>query len=203
MRLLDSVWLWRLGAITTAIYALVFVVDFGIHLHEGWTEGARQRDRILEGRRDCQNSRFGSAVLQERCAQIRAAPLVVPWHVAFHHVGRHLAAKMTSALQSLVVLVALLVPVAAIVFWCVLRSSTHPHRPYFHQHPVPHPAAAAAAATMNPQASLGAFWTSLASAVGSGSSPPRPANVADTAAPKTCVVHLPATTATAGPKKER
>lgn len=178
-----TAWVWRLSAITTAIYAVVFFVDFGIHLHEGWSEGCRKRDRILEARSDCDSTRFKSAVIQERCAQVQSAPLVVPWHVAFHHVGRHLSAKMASMLQSLVILVLLLVPIALGVFWCAMRSQhqRHPQQPAGHLHP------------SHVAASLAALWSQMASPSGSssGSSSTPPAAPPPSPRPKSCVVELP------------
>lgn len=114
-------WLWHLGSVATAIYTVVFVVDFGLHFHEGWSIGVRERDWILDARRDCEVKAYTSALMQEQCGQIRARQVVVPWHVAVHHVGRHLMTKLTSALQSAFALVCILVPLALLVFYCAVR----------------------------------------------------------------------------------
>lgn len=181
-----NTWVWRLSAFTTAIYALVFLVDFGIHLHEGWSKGCMQRDRILDARRDCASIRFKSVVIQERCAQVQAAPLVVPWHVAFHHVGHHLSLKMASMLQSLVVLVLLLVPIGMGVFWCAMRSQQQ----HLHHHT---PAQSNQLAT-----SLAALWTHLASsattpasASSSSSGSPARDTTPPPSPPKSCIYELP------------
>lgn len=122
-------WLWHLGAVTTAIYAVVFVIDFGLHLHEGWSIGVRERDWVLDARRDCESRAYSSALMQEECGRIRALPVAVPWHTAVHHVGRHLMAKLTSAIQSAFALVCVLVPLALMTFYCAMRHN-HDHHQY-------------------------------------------------------------------------
>lgn len=115
-------WLWRLGAITTLIYVLVFATDCWVHFHQGWEEAARDREGLLQARMDCESGRVSSVILLERCAHVRATPLPVPWHRAVHHTGHHLAQKMTSALQCAVVLCLL----GIFAFWFALRSQAPP-----------------------------------------------------------------------------
>ena len=119
----------RAGAWLTAVCAIAYtafsLLDIGLHLHEGWTEGAQQRDMLHAARSDCAANRFTSFALQKQCAQINATPIPAPWRVAMHHVGHHLREKLASALRSIVMLVALLVPLAAGVFYCAYRHAPH------------------------------------------------------------------------------
>lgn len=175
--MLSIKWLWHLGAVTTAIYAVVFVVDFGLHFHEGWAIGARERDWVLDARRDCEVKAYSSALMQEECGRIRARPVAVPWHTAVHHVGRHLMAKLTSAIQSAFVLVCVLVPLALMVFYCAVRHQQQRERGYYAAAPgLRHRAGAGTglAAYGDDTLRLGAaLWETLRSA-GAPSPPPPP-----------------------------
>lgn len=116
-------WLWRLGAITTFLYVCVFTTDCIVHFHQGWEQATHERDELLQARRDCASGSLSSRILLDRCTHIRSLTPPVPWHRAVHYTGQHLAQKMTSALQCLIVLAVLGVG----AFWLTLRASSRNH----------------------------------------------------------------------------
>jgi hypothetical protein len=119
----------RVGTWLTAVCAVAYtafsLLDIGLHLHEGWMDGVRHRDDILNGKAECGQHRFMSSALQTHCARIHATPVPAPWRIALHHMGHHLRDKITSALNSILLLAAMLLPVAAAVFYCTYRYHQH------------------------------------------------------------------------------
>ena len=118
-------WVWRIGMALTAIYAIVTLVDIGIHFQEGWQEGNRRHDEVMKNKRDCANGRFESANMQAQCARTRGTNLPVAWHTAFHFVARHMWNKAYHTVQSVFMLCLLLIPIALLVFYCSLRRQDH------------------------------------------------------------------------------
>jgi len=128
----------RAGTWLTAICAVAYtafsLIDIGLHIHEGWSDGVRQRDMINEAKVDCAMHRFTSVPLQKQCAQIGSTPVPVPWRIAMHHIGNHLRDKIVSALHSIVLLILTLIPIAFVLFYCMYRH--HNSAPY--QNPPSH-----------------------------------------------------------------
>ncbi len=118
-------WVWRIGMALTAIYAVVALVDIGIHFHEGWQEGNRRHDEVMKNKRDCAGGHFESANMQAQCARTRGVNLPVAWHTAFHFVAQHMWKKAYNTVQSIFMLCLLAVPVALLVFYCSLRRQDH------------------------------------------------------------------------------
>ncbi len=114
-------WVWRIGMALTAIYAIVALVDIGIHFHEGWQEGNRRYDEVMKNKRDCAGGQFESANMQAQCARTRGINLPVAWHTAFHFVARHMWNKAYNTVQSVFMLCLLLIPISFLVFYCSLR----------------------------------------------------------------------------------
>lgn len=127
----------RAGTWLTAICAIAYtafsLLDIALHIHEGWSEGVRQRDMVIDAKLDCSTHRFASVPLQKQCAHINSTPVPIPWRIAMHHIGHHLRDKITSALRSIVMLIITLIPIASILFYCLYRhqnpSSYHPSTP--------------------------------------------------------------------------
>jgi hypothetical protein len=105
------------GYLTAAIYLLFFIADCIIHFLQGYTTGTHERGKIMAAQHDCEFANLRSEMFAANCAQILSTPLPVPWHTAVHYTARHLALKMTSALQCAL----LLLVVGAFVFWVTTK----------------------------------------------------------------------------------